>query len=120
MTLAVFGPFTLTGECYFDGTSADVGTFVTTSVDHSAWHDYATRNGNSDWSAGTPVQIGYETDSSTGSPQFTGPNDGSTALASGNGNYFANVFTGIGSYLGSGGGATVPGCTFFGFYNSFT
>jgi hypothetical protein len=119
VTLATIGPFTLTGDCYItSGTSVRAETVVTTSQDHAAVNDYEGDSSNDFNIADGTLQIGYTTTGSPGSPDFVGPNDGSTALASQDGSTVSNVFVGTGSYLGSGGGATVPACTFFGYSNT--
>ncbi len=72
-----------------------------------------------DLAAGTPEEVGYIASGQPGTPGFIGPNDGSTALESQNGQTFVNLFSGVGAYVGSGGGATEPACTFFGYYDTY-
>jgi len=121
VTLATIGPFTVTGECFISsGTTVDAETYVTTSQNHSALDDYSKAGEVADFnSTSGALQIGATASGSPGSPGFYGPNDGSTALESGDGTLFVNLFTGVGVYVSSAGGATEPACTFFGYYDSY-
>jgi len=121
VTLATIGPFTVTGECFITtGTTVHAETYVTTSQNHSALDDYSKAGEVADFnSTSGALQIGATASGSPGSPGFYGPNDGSTALESGDGTLFVNLFTGVGTYVGSAGGATEPACTFFGYYDSY-
>lgn len=117
VTLFTDGPFTVTGECYLDGsgnTYAD--TVVATSQDHSALSDYDSSNYISDWLAADTYQVGDGTEGTNGDPEYRGSSDGTTSMESADGTTFVNLMPGSGVYIGSGGGATVPACTFFGTY----
>jgi hypothetical protein len=121
VTLATIGPFTVTGECFISsGTTVDAETYVTTSQNHSALDDYSKAGEVADFnSTSGALEIGATAAGPPGSPGFYGPNNGSTALESGDGTLFVNLFVGVGVYLGSAGGATEPACTFFGYYDSY-
>ena len=117
VTLFTDGPFTVTGECYLDGsgnTYAD--TVVSTSQDHSALNDYETDVSVGDWLSADSYTVGDTSEGTNGAPEFYGPNDGTTAMESDDGTTFVNLMPGTGVYVGSGGGATVPACTYFGTY----
>ena len=120
VTLATVGPFTVYGWCYIDASigSPTFGdtyaqTEVTTSQDHSALDDYH-QSGNSNWLAANEYPVGYAAYSASGLPSFTGPNDGSTAMESADGNTFVNLFAGTGVYVGVAANPAAPACTFFG------
>lgn len=120
VTIAVFGPFTITGECIIDNAGSDAGTFITTSWDHSAYVDSASFKSNPDWMHATPEEIGYESDSPAGSPYFSSNyGSGSTSMASTDGPSFIDLFANTGTYVGSGGGAPEPACTFSGYYTAY-
>ncbi len=118
VTLATIGPFTVTGSCYLSGSTAYVSTVVSTTQDHSALSDYDADAYHPDWMSADTYNVGTSLSGSQGNPSFEGPNDGTTAFASADGSTFVNLSPGVGSYVGSGGGATVPACSFFGFYSS--
>jgi len=120
VTLGTVGPFTITGE-YFTTTapSVEAETFVSTSQNHSAMDDFNASAGTSDFLTGTSKQAGTAVVGSPGTPQFAGSTYGSTTLESQDGLTFVNLFPGVGAYVGSGGGATEPACTFFGYYDSY-
>ncbi len=121
VTLATIGPFTVTGECFITtGSTVDAETYVATSQNHSALDDYWTDTHVGDFNpARGATQIGNTATGSQGTPGFSGPDDGSTALESSDGTLFVNLFTGVGAYVGSAGGAIAPACTFFGYYDSY-
>jgi len=114
--LATVGPFTVDGWCYLDGSGNTIAqTEVTTSQDHSALDDYAKGSSDrNDWLASEELQVGYSTSGTNLVPQFTGPNDGSTSMASADGNTFVNLLSGTGVYIGVLGNPSAPACTFFG------
>jgi hypothetical protein len=117
VTLATVGPFTLTGECYVNGSGSTVAqTYVATTQDHSALDDYDSAGTVQDWMSATIYPIGYSTTGVAGAPDFRGASDGSAGLESADGATFLDVLPGSGVYVGSAGGATVPACTFFGTY----
>jgi len=119
VTIAMVGPFTITGYCYTDGSYVTSETYVTTNQDHSAYQDYyGEYNGVADWMSGNIEQAGRGTSGTQGSPDFTGPSDGSTSMISADGSTYVNLFAGGGNYIGSGGGATTPACTFAGYYTA--
>ena len=120
MTLLTAGPFTVTGTCYINGGGyTEAQTYVTTSQDHAALDDYH-GSAHADFNVATGKSyIGYDAQSMPGTPDFTGPNDGTTTFTSASGLTTVNLATNDGTYVGSAGGATVPACTFSGVYTTY-
>jgi hypothetical protein len=131
VTLATVGPFTFTGECFADqehliATPVIAETFVSTSQDFSAVQDGETQTDDSALMSGTEVQIGATVSGTVGpfslvgsGAGFIGPDEGSTAFESADNTTVGNAFTGAGVFVGSGSGAAVPACTFFGYIDTY-
>lgn len=118
VVLATLGPFTVTGErCFTSAPTVEAETAAATSLDHAAFNDYeqGIHLGGFLLSSGA-LLAGYAADGTQESPAMYGPHDGSTRMVSADGQTDVNLFTGVGSHLGSRGGATGPACSFFGYH----
>jgi hypothetical protein len=120
VTLFTAGPFTVTGSCYVNGSGRTLAeTYVTTSQDHAAISDYE-GSSSADFNVASGINyIGNSASSLPGTPAFRGPDDGTAAFTSADGQITVNLATNVGTYVGSGGGATVPACTFSGVYTKY-
>jgi hypothetical protein len=120
VTLAVIGPFTLTGYCFVTtGSTVEAETFLTTSQEHVAYAviGYAGKPDFGSTSGATTgaQQIGVAAQGSAGSPGIASHEPAFLEVPGGTS---AEVFDSASVYLGSGGGATEPACSWWGFYST--
>jgi hypothetical protein len=112
ITIATFGPFTLSGECSGTESNPTAQWTLSTSAEHSAFTDYDNSYLSDFGPTDGAMPIEYSSTSSNPSePQMEGPYDGTFAALSPN---LATYITGslsTGTYVG---GPTNPPCVFDG------
>ena len=114
-TLATVGPFTITGECYINGTNTEAGTFIASSQAGAAAQGYSGEGSVPLGPSDGAVQISDGlVDGATAShtENFDGPDDGSWAAENADGSVTLNGFGNQGVYMQ---GASGPACSFSGF-----
>jgi hypothetical protein len=119
VTLAAFGPFTVTGACYYasDGTSVTAVTYFSTSQDHASY-DVIGYSGVGDFDvASGNIQIGVATTGSSGTPSQVSHEP--TFLQSPDGSVEAYLYDSASVFHGSAGGASAPACNWSGYYVTY-
>jgi len=115
VTLATVGPFTITGECYISTTKTEAGTFISTSENGVFTQGYSGQGLQPQNISDGAVQISEDLASgttATTTPAFDGPDDGSWAATTPDGQLSLNGFGNQGVYLQ---GASGPACSFSGY-----
>jgi hypothetical protein len=115
VTLETVGPFTVTGYCYISGSNTVAATYGTTSQNGSGFSAYSGNEHLDPWNTGDAEDL-LDTDAkgatSTSTPGFSGPDDGSWAFSTANGSVVVNGFGNQGVYMQ---GSSGPACSFSGY-----
>jgi hypothetical protein len=116
VTLETVGPFTISGWCYVNGPDTIGATYVSTSQDGAALSAYDSYEDHVPFNiADGALDVGDSDASgatSSNTPSFYGPDDGSWAVSTASGSTIVNGFGNQGVWLQGGSG---PACSFSGY-----
>jgi hypothetical protein len=117
VVLTTDGPFTILGGCYLSSGDTEAQTFIETSGTNDYAEGYYENGTNWHYWPLTPDTLEpispiYAESTSSSSPSFEGPDDGTWAAETGNGSLALNGLGNQGTYMD---GASGPACSFSGF-----